>query len=165
VAAAAAAALGIAEGPIHAQLLLGPDGPLVGELAARLGGGHDAELCEAALGVDLHRLALAAALGEPVADAGLRPVAEVGGACVAFLLAPPGTLSSVEGLHSAEKMAGVRWARAYREPGFTFDGLRQGSDRAGAVLAVGESRAQAVKRARRAGERIRFLTSDAEALV
>ena len=30
---------------------MGPDGPRVGELAARLGGGHDAELCDAAVGV------------------------------------------------------------------------------------------------------------------
>ena len=35
------------------------------EVAARLGGGHDAELCEAALGVDLNGLAIDAALGRP----------------------------------------------------------------------------------------------------
>ena len=34
------------------------------ELAARLGGGHDAELCEAALGVDLNGLAIDFALGD-----------------------------------------------------------------------------------------------------
>ena len=38
------------------------------EVAARLGGGHDAELVEAATGVDLNGLALAAALGEPSAE-------------------------------------------------------------------------------------------------
>jgi biotin carboxylase len=179
VAGAAAKALGIGAGPTCAQLLLGPEGPLVVELAARLGGGHDAELCEAALGVDLHGLALAAALGESVSLSDLSGGQAPGhgrsgraggqtpgrGACVAFLVAPPGTLSSVEGLDSAERMAGIRWARAYREPGFAFDELRRGSDRAGAVLAVGESRAQAVKRARRAAGRIRFVTADSEALV
>ncbi len=34
------------------------------EMAARLGGGHDAELCELALGIDLNGLALDFALGE-----------------------------------------------------------------------------------------------------
>ena len=56
------------------------------ELAARLGGGHDAELCQAALGVDLNGLALAAALGEPVSVPEAKPI---GGACVSFLVAPP----------------------------------------------------------------------------
>ena len=61
----AADALGVTDGPTYTQIVLGPDGPRVMELAARLGGGHDAELCRVALGVDLNGLALAAALGEP----------------------------------------------------------------------------------------------------
>ena len=86
---AAAEAVGIREGPTYTQLRVGPDGPRVLELAARLGGGHDAELCEVALGIDLSGLALAAALGEPAEV----PVAEpVGGACVRFLVPPEGVL-------------------------------------------------------------------------
>ncbi len=54
VAQAAAEALGITDGPTYTQLRIGPDGPQVIELAARLGGGHDAELVKAALGVDLN---------------------------------------------------------------------------------------------------------------
>ena len=50
-ASAAAAAIGITDGPTYTQVRLGASGPRVGELAARLGGGHDAELCEVALGV------------------------------------------------------------------------------------------------------------------
>ena len=44
---AAAAALGIENGPTYTQIRIGPDGARVIELAARLGGGHDAELVEA----------------------------------------------------------------------------------------------------------------------
>src|SRR5204862_5528155 len=79
VARAAVAAVGIQNGPSYVQLRLGPAGPQVIELAARLGGGHDAELCEAALGVDLNGLAIDAALGEPVDAIGVEPRA--GGAC------------------------------------------------------------------------------------
>ena len=64
VAQAAAEALGVRHGPTYTQIRLGPDGPRVIELAARLGGGHDAELCRAALGVDLDDLAVSFALGE-----------------------------------------------------------------------------------------------------
>ena len=46
---AAVAALGIENGPSYTQIRLGPDGrAYVVEVAARLGGGHDAELCRAA---------------------------------------------------------------------------------------------------------------------
>jgi biotin carboxylase len=164
-AAAAARALGITEGPTYTQVLLGPPGPLVGEVAARLGGGHDAELCEAALGVDLNGLALASALGEAVSAEALRREAESGGACVRFLVAPPGVLSRVEGLDSAREANGALWVRSYREPGFAFRELRHASDRAGAVLTVGSTRAQAIKRAERAAARTRFVTAPAQAAV
>ncbi len=64
VAEAAVASVGIRNGPSYTQVRLGPEGPVVMEVAARLGGGHDAELCRAALGVDLNSLAVSAALGE-----------------------------------------------------------------------------------------------------
>ena len=57
---AAVEAVGIRDGPSYTQVRLGADGPVVMEVAARLGGGHDAELCRAATGVDLNALAIAA---------------------------------------------------------------------------------------------------------
>jgi len=155
----------VQDGPTYTQVLVGEDGPRVGELAARLGGGHDAELCEAALGVHLNRLAIAAALGEKLYEGAFVPDEQEGGACIRFLVPEPGVLEAVEGLEEAERSPGVVWVRSYREPGHAFETLRRGGDRAGAVLAVGDSRKEAVQRATRAAERIRFLTSNAEALV
>jgi biotin carboxylase len=165
VAAAAAEAVGVRDGPTYTQVLIGPDGPRVGEVAARVGGGHDAELCDAALGVDLNRLTIAAALGERIYEGGLVPDELAGGACVRFLVPEPGVLEAVEGLDAAARSSGVVWARSYREPGHEFGPFHRGADRAGAVLAVGDSRKQAVGRARRAAARICFVTADAEALV
>jgi biotin carboxylase len=164
-AAAAAAAVGIQEGPSYTQVLLGPEGPRVGELAARLGGGHDAELCRVALGVDLNGAALSAALGEDVPASSLAPVARVGGACVRFLVAPPGELRDVNGLEEAFAQEGIRGIRIYRRPGHRFGELRRGADRAGAILAVGDTREEALERAARAEAMIRFETEDVEALV
>jgi biotin carboxylase len=152
-AASAAEALGIVNGPTYTQVRLGWDGPRVIELAARLGGGHDAELCEAAIGVDLNGLALHAALGERAA---LPEQAPVGGACVVFLVPPAGTLRAVHGVEDAEAVHGVRWVRSYRRPGWAFGPLRRGADRAGAILAVGSDRDDALARARRAAEAVRF---------
>jgi biotin carboxylase len=147
VAEAAVAALGIENGPSYTQLCIGPDGPQVIEVAARLGGGHDAELVQAVTGVDLNGLALDAALGnEPVLT---RAEPLVGGAVTRFLVAPPGLLAGVE------VPEGVQ-ARIYREPGYVFAPLRRGSDRAGAVLALGDSREDALARAEAAAAAVRF---------
>jgi biotin carboxylase len=163
-ASAAARAVGIENGPSYTQVLVGEDGPRVGELAARLGGGHDAELCRVALGVDLNGAALSAALGEEVPPAALAPVAKVGGACVRFLAAPPGELREVTGVEDAFAADGIRGIRIYRRPGHRFGEFRRGADRAGAVLAVGDSREEALERAARAETIIRFEV-DVEALV
>jgi biotin carboxylase len=156
----AVAALGISNGPSYTQLRVGPDGPQVIEVAARLGGGHDAELVQTVTGVDLNGLALAAALGEGLV---LPPVeAKVGGAVTRFLVAPPGVLERVE---VPDALPGVETVRLYREPGYVFAPLRRGADRAGAILVVGDDREQAVERAEAAAERIRFVTADAGALL
>jgi biotin carboxylase len=147
VAEAAVAALGIENGPSYTQLRLGPAGPQVIEVAARLGGGHDAELVRAVTGVDLNGLALDAALGNELVLTPHEPL--VGGATTRFLVAPPGVLERVEVPEGIE-------ARIYREPGYVFVPLRRGGDRAGAVLAIGDSRDDALARAEAAAEAIRF---------
>jgi biotin carboxylase len=160
----AAAALGIAEGPTYTQVLVTDEGAFVGELAARLGGGHDAELCRVALGVDLNGAAIAAALGDDVRRQQLAPQARVGGACIRFLVAPPGRLRAVRGREAAFELDGIVGIRTYRRRGHVFGELRRGSDRAGAVLAVGDSAEEALARADRARELIRFETADAHVL-
>jgi biotin carboxylase len=157
----AAEVVGVRDGPTYTQVRIAPEGPKVMELAARLGGGHDAELCELALGIDLNGLAIAAALGDPV---DVPTAISGGGACVRFLVAPPGELRAVAGLDEALAEDGIVDGRVYRRPGWVFGPLRRGSDRAGFILARGDSREDALARAARAAERIRFETADAEAL-
>ena len=87
----------------------------------------------------------------------------VGGACVRFLVPPEGMLRAVEGLDEAAAVDGVLDLGVYREPGWTYGPFRSGSDRGGYVLARGESRDDALERADRAAQRIRFETVDVEA--
>jgi len=162
---AAVAALGIENGPSYTQVRIDPDGrPYVVEVAARLGGGHDAELCRAAVGVDLNDLAISFALGrdpcDKVSQAGGAPragKARSGGACVLFLVPPEGVLLATEGVEAAAAVEGVAWVRTYRRPGWRFGPLRRGADRAGAILATGADRQDALARARRAAQAVRFL--------
>ena len=150
----AAEALGIRNGPTYTQVRLGSDGPRVIELAARLGGGHDAELVEAVTRVDLNALAIAVALGENPSR--VTVAEQPPGACVLFLVPPAGVLRAVHGIDDAQAVEGARWVRIYRRPGWRFVPLLRGADRAGAILAVGDDRDDALSRARRAAEAVRF---------
>ncbi len=154
---AAAEALGVRNGPTYTQIRVGADGSRVVELAARLGGGHDAELTEAATGVKLNDLALDFALGNEPCVSETQSLLPSAGACVLFLVAPEGVLHAVEGREAAHAVDGVLDVRIYREPGFRIGPLRRGADRAGAVIAVGDSRDDALARARRAADEIRFV--------
>jgi biotin carboxylase len=162
VARAAVEAVGILDGPSYTQLRVGPDGPVVMEVAARLGGGHDAELCAAATEIDLNAIAVSFALGDPVSGADMSPcqarrhVPGGQGAAVVFLVPPRGRLVEVEGVAEAEASTGVRWVRIYRRPGHVFGTLRRGADRAGAVLVTGADRDDALERGRRAADAVRF---------
>jgi len=158
---AAADALGIENGPTYTQVRLSKSGSKVMELAARLGGGHDAEVCRKALGIDLNGLALDAALGKPVR---VPEPAPAGGACVRFLVPPEGELTALAGIDEARGAPGVVDARVYRRPGWVFGPLLRGADRAGFVLATGSSRDDALANAGRAADLIRFETVDAALL-
>jgi biotin carboxylase len=159
---AAVEALGIRNGPSYTQLRLGARGPVVMEVAARLGGGHDAELCHAALRIDLNALAIDAALGRGTDPFGVSPrgidpsVVSPRGAAVVFLVPPAGRLVAVEGVDDAEAVDGVEWVRVYRRPGHVFGSFERGADRAGAVLATGGDRDEVLDRARRAAGAVRF---------
>lgn len=143
---AAAGALGIRHGPSYTQLILSPEGPRIMEVAARLGGGHDSEICRRAAGVDLAAAAVRAALGLEVEPAGLQP--DPHGACVIeFLRAPEGELRSATGPPEAT---------FYHPPGHRYGPLRTATDRAGYVITQGATREEALDRARTAVQAVRF---------
>jgi biotin carboxylase len=158
VARRAVAAIGVDDGPTTTLLRVSAGGPEVIEVAARLGGGHEAELVELVTGVPLNELAIGAAVGRPLAPSEVEPAFDprVGGAALRFLTAPSGTLEAVE---VPQGQKGVVLTRVYCGPGHVFSPLRRASDRAGAVLAVGASRREALARAEAAAEDIRFLTA------
>ncbi|HEX7309670.1 MAG TPA: hypothetical protein VF232_00690, partial [Gaiellaceae bacterium] len=73
-----------------------------------------------------------------------------------FLVAEPGELRAVSGLDEAFAVDGVRGIRVYNRPGHVYGSLRSGADRAGAILAVGDSSEDALARADRARSLVRF---------
>jgi biotin carboxylase len=148
VAAAAVHALGLETGVAFPQLLATPDGRVVVvECAARIGG-MMAELAEHALGVDLLEVQLRIALGDELPDELLRerfhrPVA------IRFLTASPGVLpvgrvTRIGSLEPVLASPGVVAAALYPVVGEEIRPVDVISDRRGYVIAVGETREQAL---------------------
>jgi biotin carboxylase len=105
VVARAAAALGLREGPVHAELRLPPGGPAtVLELAARSIGGHCARVLRFGAGVSLEELILVHALGLPGTE--LRREDAAGGVMM-LPIAGAGTLVRVDGRDEALAVPGV----------------------------------------------------------
>jgi biotin carboxylase len=84
VAVAALRTLGVAVGAFHAEVRLGPSGPVVMEIAARLPGDRIPALVALARGIDLSEATLRSFTGLPVAGS---PAASVGVAAVRFFTA------------------------------------------------------------------------------
>jgi hypothetical protein len=99
-----------------------------------------------------------------VRDAQLAPTAKGGGGCIRFLVAPVGELRRVDGVQPASGVEGVKGIRVYRKRGHRFGPLLRGGDRAGAILAIGSSRDEALACADRAAKLIRFDVASVEAV-
>jgi len=144
--AGAAAAMGLQEGPIHAELRIDPDGePWILELAARSIGG----LCSRALrfgtGMSLEEVILRHALGLPV-DAQREQAA----AGVMMLPIPAaGTLREVKGQDGARAVAGITGLEISIRPGRPVRPLPEGDRYLGFLFARAAS-PEAVESALRA---------------
>jgi biotin carboxylase len=102
--AAAARALGLVEGPVHAELRLSPRGPVILEVAARSIGGLCARTLRFGAGISLEEIIVAHALGRPLRE--LRREARAAG--VMMLPIPrAGVLHGASGLEAARAIAGI----------------------------------------------------------
>ncbi len=154
----AAHALGVRHGTVKGDVVVGPGGPMMIELAARLSGGyfctHEIPL---ATGVNLVGAAIRLALGEEPRREDLRPRWSKGVA-QRYLFPPPGTVTAVEGAAEAAAGEGIALLEIRVACGDRVRPMTSHVCRAGVVITVGETRAQAVERAEAAAARVRILT-------
>ena len=147
-AAAPAAALGLREGPVHAELRLDGDRVRVLEVAARSIGG----LCSRALrfgaGISLEEVILRHALGLPLGDHARERTAS---GVMMLPIRRPGTLREVRGLDAARTVSGVSDVRITIAPGRPVVPLPEGDRYLGFAFARGETPAK-VESALRAAE-------------
>lgn len=146
-------AVGLQEGPVHAEVRLTPSGPVILELAPRAIGG----LCPRALrfgtGMSLEELLLRHALGESVEQWQRAP-----GATGVMMIPVPGRgrLVSVEGLEHARRETGIREVSLTIHRGDEVLPLPEGHRYVGFIFAAAETSEQAEGALRRAHAHLRF---------
>jgi biotin carboxylase len=150
-------ALGLRGGIAYPQLLVCDDGVKVIEAAARVPGGQMSEVVRHGIGVDLIEVALRLALGDPVPDELVRPRYQQPMAIV-FLTARPGPLTPGKVTHLGPlepllELPGIVEAQSYMSLGETVRPVQVDGDRRGYVIALGDSREQALARAEEAARR------------
>ncbi len=144
---AGAAAMGVRDGIVKGDLIIGPDGqPLIVELALRLSGGWFAtHQIPAASGVDLVAAVMSHALGEPVDEAALRPSRQAATA-VRYWFPPSGTIQAIHGEGELAQVEGLISYGFFRGVGDVQPEVKMHPDRFGFVIVAGENREQALAR-------------------
>jgi biotin carboxylase len=149
----ACAALGLTEGPVHAELRVNQAGPWVLEIAARSIGGLCSQTLRFGTGLTLEELILCHALGRPLEslEREQRP------AGVMMIPIPrPGRLRAVRGQDAAAAVAGIEEIAVTMHPGQDVVPLPEGWQYLGFIFARADS-PDAVERAlREAHARLRF---------
>jgi biotin carboxylase len=146
-------ALGLQEGPIHAELRTGPSGPVVIEIAARSIGGLCSRTLRFGTGMSLEELLLRHALGLDM-DSAAR---EKDAAGVMMIPIPrPGVLEGVEGLEAARDVPGVAEITISAHIGQRLVTLPEGSRYLGFIFSRAPSPQQAEAALRQAHALLRF---------
>jgi biotin carboxylase len=135
VTAEGARALGLAEGPLHAELRLPPSGPVILEIAARSIGGLCSRTLRFGAGLTLEEVLVAHAMGLPL-DAVRREARAAG---VMMLPIPRrGVLHGVSGVEAARAVPGVVDVVITAETGRELVPLPEGDSYLGFLFAKGD---------------------------
>ena len=152
-AAAAVTALGLRDGPIHAELRLNDEGAWVIELAARSIGGLCARVLRFGADIRLEELILRHALGLPIETMARER-------CAAGVMMIPipgaGTLRAIDGLEAARSAAGVEDVTITIPIGQPVVPLPEGDKYLGFIFAKGETPEAVETSLRTAHDRLDF---------
>lgn len=155
----AARALGIRHGTVKGDVVIGTDGPLLIEIAARLSGGyfctHEIPL---ATGVNFVEAAIRLALGEYLHLDDWQPRWSRGVA-QRYLFPPPGRVIAIGGVDAVAAREGIALLEMRVVRDDVVRPMTSHVCRAGVVIAVAETRAEAMERAEAAVRDVHVLTA------
>jgi biotin carboxylase len=152
-AADAAAALGLREGPMHAELRVNQDGPWIVELAGRSIGGLCSKTLRFGTDASLEELILRQACGLPVDSSGRTGMA---GGVMMIPIPGAGLLKRISGVDEAAAVPGVEEIDITAQPNYPIVPLPEGDSYLGFIFARGEAPAHVEAALREAHAQLRF---------
>lgn len=151
--AQSARALGLVDGPIHAELRLNDEGAWPIDVAARSIGGLCARTLSFGTGMSLEEIILRHATRTPI------PTFDRESRAAGVMMLPipaAGTLRAIEGVSEAEAVPGIESVTMSMRVGDTVVPLPEGGDYLGFMFARADSPAEVEAALRRAHARLRF---------
>lgn len=147
-------ALGIDIGAAKGDIKITKDGPMIGELAARLSGGFmSAYTYPFSSGVDLMKAAIEVALGQEPSN--LEPV--ISQYCIErAIITKPGIVKKIIGLEEALKISRIKEIFLNVKPGDKVIQPRSNVEKAGHIIAIGKTLDEAVKSYEQCRDIIKF---------
>jgi biotin carboxylase len=140
VSARAVQALGIEEGPVYIQLLVGDAGVRINEIACRLGGAYEDEFIPRIAGVDMLDLLIRGTLGEELDLEDVTPEFRRDRFfSIPLLFCRPGLLDRWEGVEEAAALPGVRNLDTLLPPGTEIRAMHNSTQRAAYGIIEGSS--------------------------
>ena len=140
VSARAVDALGIEEGPVYIQLLVGEAGVRLNEIACRLGGAYEDEFIPRITGVEILDLLIRGTLGEELKFEDVTPaIREDRYFSIPLLFCRPGLLDRWEGVEAAAALQGVLNLMPLLPPGTEIRAMRNSTQRAAYAVIEGSS--------------------------
>jgi len=150
--------LGVDNGPLKGDIVLTENGPVVLEMAPRLGGGYAAtDSIPLTTGVELTKQVIRLCLNEDIKVDELKP-RPIQTAVLRFFFPQPGKISSIKGF---EGLSGYDWVKKrgmYLGVGDTVEPVTNHCRRAGFVIVAGKDEDEAKERASRAVNSVKIET-------
>jgi len=159
VAKSAIEAIGIENGIAYPQIVVGPDGPRLIEIAARIPGGQMREVARYRSGIDQLCAAIYHALGEQFTIEDVSVVEPRSAVVVRFfteLDVVGETFHGVRNMDTARSLPGVEAVEIHLDEGEEVPTLADATARFGYVVAVGGDREEAIRTAERAESVVTF---------
>ena len=137
----AAKAVGIENGPGHAEIILTKEGPKMVEIGARMGGGCiTTHLVPLSTGINMTEATILTALGE---TPDIEPK-HSRGAAIRFIIPPQGKVVKISGEEEARSIAGIVEVEIQCKIGQVLGELESGASRIGYVIAKAQTAEEAI---------------------
>lgn len=138
----AAKAVGIENGPGHAEIILTQNGPKMVEIGARMGGGCiTTHLVPLSTGINMTRATIQTALGEaPDIESNIQR-----GSAIRFIIPPTGRVAAISGVEKAKSIPGIEAVEIQCKVGQQVGKFESGASRIGYVIASAKTPEEAIQ--------------------